>query len=325
MDTQVFRQWAKEEGFADVGFCSMKDFAEEEQLVALQAELAERKQLRFAPQKDHPEAQSLAVLLWAYRPAPLPKGDKLFIDSYYQASNAAYHAARVLELRLVQNGIYAKANVAYPAKKAAVRAGMGRIGKNSLLITPEYGTRVVIILMATDIPYQKDDEERKNTGCLNCGRCILACPVHALDDQGMSRPERCLRNYMMEGNVAPQEYRKKIGMRLLGCDVCQRVCPMQPQLPEAEEETLFCADDFITDDGALFSQNTAKLAKKIGKNAARPQRIRAQAALIAGNAGNPAYIPVLRHWAESEFEAVRVHAGWALHQIEQRCADRDRT
>ena len=324
MDTQVFRKWAKEEGFADVGFCSIEDFEEEERLVAQQAELAERKQLRFAPQKDHPAAQSLAVLLWAYRPSRLPEGDKLFIDSYYHASNAAYHAARALELRLVQNGTYAKANVAYPAKRAAIRAGMGKIGKNSLLITPEYGTRVVIILMATDISWQRGEDACRETDCLNCGRCIRACPVHALDDQGMSHPERCLRNYMMEGNVAPQEYREKIGMRLLGCDVCQRVCPMQPILTEEEEETPFCADDFITDDGVLFSQNTARLANRIGKNAARPQRIRAQVALIAGNAGNPAYLPVLRRWAESEFEAVSVHANWAIHQIEQKCANRDR-
>ena len=106
-------------------------------------------------------------------------------------------------------------------------------------------------------------------------------------------------------------------MRLLGCDLCQRACPMQPDLPEETEDVVFCVDDFVTDDAARFAKNTGRLAERIGKNAARPQRIRAQAALIAGNTGNAEYLPVLHKWAEMEFDAVRSHAAWAIQQIEQ--------
>lgn len=324
MNQQVFAEWAKEAGFDEVGFCSMDEFACEKQMVEQQVKLNERKQLRFAPQTDQPEALSLAVLLWPYQPASAPKKGNLFIDRYYDASNAAYHAAKELETRLIQNGVFAKANVSYPAKAAAVRAGMGVIGKNSLLITPKHGTRIVIILMATGIPYEPREPELP-TSCLNCGRCSHICPVQALDEHGMTHPERCLRNHMMEGKVVPEEYRTKIAMRLLGCDMCQRVCPMQSAACMGEQEDGFDLEDFVTADAARFSRSAERLADRIGRNTARPQRIRAQAALLAGNTRNPSYLPVLRQWAQSDFEAVRVHALWAIQQIEERLLNSDRT
>jgi len=316
MNRQTFKNLAKEAGFSGIGFCSIEDFDFEAQIVVQQEELSERRQLRFTPEEDYPQAKSIAVLLWPYLPTA-HRHDELFIDSYYEASNAAYHAARKLEGYLSQSGVFAKANVSYPAKAAAVRAGLGIIGKNGLLITPEYGTRVVIILMITEIPLDSCDTKPTASSCLNCGRCVSVCPAKALDEQGMSHPERCLRNYMLEGNVVPLEYRSKIGSRLLGCDLCQRVCPMQPLLPEQRLSSQFQLNDFVIDDTAQFSNNVAMLAERIGKNTARPQRIRAQAAILAGNTKDPRYLPVLHQWAKSDFEAVRIHAQWAIEQIEQ--------
>ena len=226
-----------------------------------------------------------------------------------------YHAAKQLEERLISAGVYAKANVSYPAKRAAVRAGLGLIGKSSLLITPKYGTRVVIILMATDIPIETvSHPEELAASCAACGRCIKACPSGALSEGGMEHPERCMRNYMMEGIVVPDDLRSKMGMRLIGCDICQRVCPMQPKMETQHSEALFLAD-FVTEDTATFAESVTRLSQRIGKNAARPQRIRAQAAILAGNSGNPAFLPVLDVWAQSSFDAVAQHARWAAERI----------
>lgn len=316
MDERTLRAWAEELGFAKAALCPAAAFERAKQIVSRQAPLAERRQLRFEPEADDSRTKSLAVLLWPYAPPHLTQGEMLFVDSYYPASNQAYHAAKRLEERLTTAGCFARANVSYPAKEAAVRAGLGRIGRNSLLITPEYGTRVVIILMATDIacdPVEKETCEEK-TGCASCGRCAAACPSGAMDEQGLTHPERCLRNFMMEGNVTPEPLRKKMGMRLLGCDICQRVCPMQPDSAQTAPIQIRL-DELVTADQGAFSETVSRLGALIGRNAARPQRVRAQAALLAGNSGNAAYLPVLCEWTQSPFEAVREHAVWAMEQI----------
>ena len=314
MDEQTLRAWAEELGFAKASLCPSAAFEQAHRLVLRQAPLAERRQLRFDPEADDSRTRSLAVLLWPYAPSALTQGEALFVDSYYPASNAAYHAAKRLEERLTAAGCFVRANVSYPAKEAAVRAGLGRIGRNSLLITPEYGTRVVIILMATDIECGPTQSAPCEAGCAGCGRCAAACPAGAIDEHGMTHPERCLRNFMMEGNVTPEPLRIRIGMRLLGCDICQRVCPMQPALAQTAPVHLRL-EELVTADADAFSQAVSRLGALIGRNAARPQRVRAQAALLAGNSGNAAYLPVLREWAQSPFEAVRTHARWAMEQI----------
>ena len=310
----MLRCWALEAGFGALALCPADGFEEALLRVRAQAELPERRQLRFFPQQDLPWAKSLAVLLWPYAPAALPAEGEVFVDSYYRASNAAYHAARALEARLTDAGVRAQANVSYPAREAAVRAGLGIIGQNGLLISPQLGTRTVIILMATELPAPREGRRQPDGPCLRCGRCARACPGGAIDALGMSHPERCLRNFMMEGTVVPEPLRERMGMRLLGCDVCQRVCPMQPAM--AQEACSVALGSLVTGDEAQFSQTVRGLAQVLGKNVARPQRLRAQAALLSANAHRTQDIPVLRTWAQSPFEAVRVHAQWALEQLE---------
>lgn len=315
LNKETFVLLAKELGFVEIGFCLPDSFDRARQIVQSQEPLTERRQLRFSPLEDHPRTKSIAVLLWSYAPMQHAGEDTVFVDSYYQASNAAYHAARELEKKLLDAGCFARANVSYPAKEAAIRAGLGLIGMNSLLITPAYGSRVVIILMATDLEISPSSIMAQTQPCLGCGKCAKACPSGAIDENGLSHPERCLRNFMMEGIVVPEHLREKIGMRLIGCDICQRVCPLQPSGSQNRLHP-YHLRDFITDDPALFSSAVAKLSDEIGRNAARAQRVRAQAALLAGNAKDPSYLSVLHSWAEMPFDAVRKHARWAIERIE---------
>jgi len=316
IDERTLARWAKELGFCEAALCSAKEFALTKAIADKQPSIAERRQLKYVPQDDDPKIKSLAVLLWPYLPAALPKEREVFVDSYYHASHTAYHASRMLEAKLQAAGCFAQANVAYPAREAAMRAGMGVIGQNSMLITPLNGSRVVIILMATDIESEQKENDQGRKGCLRCGRCAAVCPSGAIDQQGMTHPERCLRNYMMEGIVVPEAVRSKMGMVLIGCDMCQRVCPMQPRYDEGmQNEAVFTLDEFMTDDPQQFKTAVSRLGQMIGQNAARPQRVRAQAALLAGNIKDPAYLPVLKRWSEMPFEAVSEHSKWSMRMI----------
>ena len=153
------------------------------------------------------------------------------------------------------------------------------------------------------------------------GKCREATKGDGARARGLSRPERCIRNFMMEGVVAPEALREKMGMRLIGCDICQRVCPMQPKFEAGKTFGLkLCA--LVTEDQSLFSAAIQKLSGEIGKNAARPQRVRAQAALLAGNSGDAKYLPVLESWANLPFEAVAEHARWAKERLSKAGLDR---
>lgn len=322
MDKATFVSLARQAGFGKMGFCSTREFDIERQHVMESPPIEERKQLRFVPEEDYPQAKSLAVLLWGYTPAANEENACVQVDGYYFASNAAYHAARELEAQVRAAGGFAQANVSYPAREAAVRAGMGIIGNNGLLITPEFGTRVVIILMATDIVNDENDHiAEQKEHCLRCEKCAKACPAGAIDSSGMHFPEKCIRNFMMEGVIAPEHLRAKMGMRLVGCDICQRVCPLQPQFTQGKQLGL-TLDELMTANQTEFSQAIAKLSCEIGRNAARPQRVRAQAALLAGNSKNAKYLPVLREWAKLPFPAVSEHARWAIEQIGMSGLDR---
>lgn len=316
MDYASIESLANALGFARVGVCSARSFIAQRETVERQPELRERRQLHFVPQVDIPWASALLVLMWPYEQAALPQNqDSIFLDSYYAASNQAYQAAREMESSIKDLGCRAQANVSYPAKAAAVRAGLGVIGDNGLLITPDYGTRVVLILMATDALTIDDEVEGVPGECLHCGKCMTSCPTGAIDCHGMSHPERCLRNYMMEGLVVPENIRPLMDMKLLGCDLCQRVCPMQKNEDEMQDYHFFL-DDFLTSEETVFKKNVLRLGNVIGSNAARPQRVRAQAALLAGNSKRKKDLKVLRQWENSQFDAVREHAKWAINQIE---------
>lgn len=119
---------------------------------------------------------------------------------------------------------------------------------------------------------------------------------------------------MMEGIVAPEYLREKMGMRLIGCDICQRVCPMQPKF-ESGRTLGLKLDELATTDPVVFSASIQKLSAEIGRNAARPQRVRAQAALLAGNSGEKKYLPILEAWSQLPFEAVAEHARWARERL----------
>ena len=132
---------------------------------------------------------------------------------------------------------------------------------------------------------------------------------------GMSRPERCIRNFMMEGIVAPEHLREKMGMRLIGCDICQRVCPMQPKF-ESGRTLGLKLDELATTDPVVFSASIQKLSAEIGRNAARPQRVSGHRRRCwPGTAAKKSICPVLEAWSQLPFEAVAEHARWARERL----------
>lgn len=295
-------------GFEDGGVCSALPFATGEDnpfaRVGVEAD----------PRVVLPEAQSVLVLVRRYRRfGPWPRGTAE-IANYYETSHPGRGLVEELAQWMEERGARAVAHPSIPAKAAALRAGLGMQGRNTQFIHREFGMLVSLHLILTDLPYEGKDSPR--TECEGCGLCEAACPTGALAD-GRLNVDRCLRHHMLAREPVPEEYRRAMGTHLLGCTICQHVCPysrgevvpVPPELAAAcEIEGLLRGDE----------EQRRKLAAAIGANYARRGRLMAQAALCAGNSGDRRYVPALRAMLAEEALPARAHAIWALRQLEER-------
>lgn len=108
-------------------------------------------------------------------------------------------------------------------RAVAERAGLGWVGKNCALITPEFGSWVYLGELITNLPLPPDKPVEE--GCGDCNLCVEACPTGALVQGGQLNAQKCVAFLTQVKDFIPDQYRAKIGNRLYGCDTCQTVCP----------------------------------------------------------------------------------------------------
>lgn len=107
----------------------------------------------------------------------------------------------------------------------AARAGLGWIGKNTNLISPEHGSFFFIGELIIDIELPSGDKLVRNH-CGNCTRCIDACPTQAIVAPYVLDARRCISYQTIENRgEIDQVLQGKFENRVFGCDICQDVCP----------------------------------------------------------------------------------------------------
>lgn len=117
----------------------------------------------------------------------------------------------------------------------AEQAGLGFIGKNSLLIHPRAGSWFFLGELYTNLPLPADPPFEKQ-GCGPCTACIQECPTQAILDNGVVDARRCISYLTIEySGTIPLEFRSRIGNRIYGCDDCQLVCPWNKFTSETQE------------------------------------------------------------------------------------------
>jgi len=149
-----------------------------------------------------------------------------------------------------------------PLKLAAVRAGLGWQGKNTLLISPDYGSFLALGGIITDARLQPDEGMEKDR-CGKCRACQDACPTSALDEPYRLNRGRCLSHLLSEESL-PRETYPFMGNKVLDCEVCQLVCPWNKrhlEEPLATERIRLFRQRLITLNSVFKLTNLARMTE----------------------------------------------------------------
>ena len=277
---------------------------------------AVRQQICGDPLCQAPWAASVLVAAMPYEWFSAPPKGCVNLAAFFLQSNRAYAAMRSVQRSLAAQGVRADAVQHIPSKQWAMLAGFGQQGRNTLLHAKPWGTCFTVQTLLTDVVPQEcvrhlPPVPSVDDACGACRRCVLACPTGALDGQGGMDPEKCLRTWQLRGLPVPLPLREKMGVRLLGCDICQRACPRNAAVPSLPPQELFGIDELLR----FTPQTRRRLGAVLGTNEARPLRVRAQALLAAGNSGDPALLGLVQPLCTHESPAVAEHAVWAFHRL----------
>lgn len=221
----------------------------------------------------------------------------------------------------------------------AQRAGLGWIGKNTMLINPELGSYLLLGELLTTLEVPPDDAFTEDR-CGSCVRCIDACPTGAIRWPRGLDARLCISYLTIElrGEI-PVELRPLIGNRIFGCDICQEVCPWNQEVPEGGEVGLEAG---TVEAGVALAESTPgrpvppermiQWAEELSQLSDDAYRLRYRDTAFArpgrpgmlrnlcvglGNSGRREAVPVLRRCIDDQSEIVREHARWALEVLQE--------
>lgn len=207
-------------------------------------------------------------------------------------------------------------------REFAQLAGLGWIGKNTLLLNKQQGSWFFLAALLTDVELAYD-AAFENDHCGTCRACLDACPTQAFVAPYVLDSRRCISYLTIElrGQV-PVDLRAGIGDWLFGCDVCQEVCPWNHRVPSADAPALQpMAGMNPVDLIGLFELDDESFRRRFRHTPLwRPKRrgLLRNAAIVLGNQCLPEARPALMRGLSDSEPLVREACAWALAQYEER-------
>lgn len=198
----------------------------------------------------------------------------------------------------------------------AARAGLGWIGKNTLLLHQKLGSWffVGVLLTTADLDWDEQLPDR----CGICRACLDVCPTQAFPAPYVLDARRCIAYLTIEHKgPIPEELREPMGEWVFGCDLCQTVCPWNRKAPITREPAFLPAEPLPPLSSLLEMTEGEFEAQFGGTPLTRPKRrgLLRNAAVALGNRRDSAAVPALTRALSDPESLVREHAAWALARI----------
>ncbi|WP_206886287.1 tRNA epoxyqueuosine(34) reductase QueG [Alicyclobacillus mali (ex Roth et al. 2021)] len=206
-------------------------------------------------------------------------------------------------------------------RRVAERSGLGWIGKNGMLFSPRYGSYVFLGSLLLDIEIEDVEHRPPDVGkhCGDCDLCMRACPTQAFVSPGELNATACLSYVTQMKGLIPRPYRKPLGRRVWGCDVCQQVCPHnRVRAPAHDPPFSPDADVAYPDLVRLLEMSNRQFLRAYGRSAMAWRGVRTlqRNALVAlGNLRRPEAVPIAARYLASDRAELRASAAWALGEM----------
>jgi epoxyqueuosine reductase len=328
-------------GFADAAITDTKLEAYHGDLLAWlekkyhgdMAYMDKQKHLRLDPKKLLPGTERVIVLRMNYLPqeANITKlinhPSKAYIARY--ALGRDYHKVMRKKCRtLAQHTIALASDFGYRAfvdsapimeKPLAEKAGLGWIGKNTLLLNAKAGSWFFLGTLLTDLKLPIDPPQAKKH-CGSCRACIDVCPTQAIVAPYQLDARRCISYLTIEykGSI-PLELRSLMGNRIFGCDDCQICCPWNKFAKHSSETDFsprhpFSAPELLD----LFTLSEQAFLRLTEGSAIRRAGFECWQRNIAVALGNAAYELTIQNTLKDRYPhstpLVQEHIQWAIEQ-----------
>ena len=333
------KRWARELGFAEAGISGTALGDDEQHLQRWLDDghhgemeyMARHGDKRSRPAELEPGTQRVISVRMDYVPPGtrhawevIADGEAGYVSRY--ALGRDYHKLMRGRLQKLAERIHAHVgDFGYRAyvdsapvleKALARNAGLGWIGKHTVLINRHAGSYFFLGELYTDLPLPIDQPATAHCG--SCSRCIDICPTQAILGPYRLDARRCISYLTIElkGSI-PEDLRAPIGNRIFGCDDCQLICPWNKFAQDAAEPDFAPRHSL---DGAklveLFGWSEDEFLKRTEGMAIRRTGYEGWLRNIAVALGNaptsPTVLAALHARTQHPSDIVREHVAWAL-------------
>ena len=282
-----------------------------------------------ADRRVHPAAKSVVVVGLSYfvhEPPPELWNDPLRGRIARYAWGRDYHDVMLPMLKELAASIGATSfracvdSAPVLERDLAEQAGLGFAGKNTNLISGQFGSYVLIGELLLDAEVSGQRSAVSEDGCGSCIACLGACPTGALVEPYVLDARRCISYLTVENKGAiPVDLRPGMKNWILGCDECQQVCPWNADCaPHPHRFLRFDADTCAPRLAEIMELDEKSFRDRFDGTPvmrARRRGLLRNAAVALGNSGDASALPVLERAARDQDALVREHAQWGVARL----------